>query len=391
MHMTDTPEEMVVIDLPDPALDPAVVYAKLRSYTPGRASFLLESRDHAAPAGRYSLVGYRVRSGEMMPPGVDAIAAQVDGLGPAGPSSATVEAFARASMGYFSYGNTHRIHGIRGWEDESVSGYFLNGATVVVFDHHERRVCVVGRKAGRLAERCVWELEHGPEPQPLGAPQPLARPESLRAALDDEQLAARVARAKRYLFAPLETLVLAQGYSTPVGAADPFDAYWALRALSRAPALFFVDFGASPITPPLQLLGAASRPAVVLRASDGPACSGDALQESLRAAFPSEAVVGANRIDAARAVRRLEDTSREHFGALLGYLCPGGAGCFALVERVISARGGLFELSVPVPMRADTDPVAVADATRAAAAAELAAIRAAHDAARAPKPEPPAE
>ena len=388
--MTDT-NEIVTLSLDETDLEPATVYAKLRSYTPGRASFLFESRQHDAPAGRYSIVGYRVRSGEMMPPAVDAIGAQLDGYARHDARPTFAEAMAHASVGFFSHANANSIHGIRHWEDESISGYFLLGATVVVFDHQERSITVAGRKAGRVAERCVWELRNGPEPAPLAAALAGALPVDLRATLDEEQLAARLTRAKRFLGEPVSELALAHSLHAPMRGADPFDVYRALRAASTAPSLYFIDFGSSPVTPPLQLLGVAAEPMVMRRAHADAGAAANELGAELRACFPGRAVVGSEPADAARIVRRLEDTSREFVGAAVGYLGPGAVSCFVLAERAIAARGGSFELACTVPLGPATDPVAAARAARDAVGLELAAIRAAQDAAPVTDAAAPAE
>jgi anthranilate/para-aminobenzoate synthase component I len=378
--MTDT-HETVTIDLDESELEPVAVYAKLRSYTPGRPSFLLESRDRAAATGRYSIVGYRVCSGEMMPPGVDAIAAQIDSYARLGASASFAEALARSAVGYFSYANTHSIHGIRGWEDETISGHFLTGATVVVFDHLERRISVAGRKKGRVAERCVWELRHGPEPAPFGSPASGTVPLGLRARLDEEQLAARIARAKRFLGGPVQELAVAQTLHAPTSRADAFDVYRALRAASAAPAGYFIDFGGSPMMPPMQLLGLGAEPHVVRRMGGEVDQAADALGGDLRNSFPHRAVVGSSPVDAARMIRRLEDTSRELVGAIVGYVGPAAQSCFALAHRVIVARADHFELGYTVPLGTDTDPAAAARSAHELVGPELAAIRMAQDAA----------
>ena len=61
-----------------PAFEPAEAYARLRSYTPDRPSFLLESFGRDSPEGRHSLVGYRIRRAEDLPPGADAIRAWLE-------------------------------------------------------------------------------------------------------------------------------------------------------------------------------------------------------------------------------------------------------------------------------------------------------------------------
>jgi anthranilate/para-aminobenzoate synthase component I len=211
-------------------------------------------------------------------------------------------------------------------------------------------------------------------------------PLGLRARLDEEQLAARIARARRFLGDALQELALAQTLQAPMGEADAFDVYRALRDAGAGAAGYFIDFGASPMSPPLQLLGVGSEPHVVRRATDEGPSAAELLRAELRSSLPHRAVVGSAPVDAARVIRRLEDTSRELVGAMVGYVGPGAQGCFALAERVIAARSGGFELGYTVPLRADTDPGAAARAAHEAVGPELAAIRAAQDAAAARVP-----
>lgn len=391
--MSEPPEDIVTIELDGLDLDPTTAYARLSSYTPGRGSFLIESLDHEHPAGRYSVVGYRARSGEMLPPGVDCISAQLESA--RGPMPAGLpEAIARAAVGCFSYANAHSIHAIRHWDDEEHSGYFLRGCTVVVFDHAERRTFVAGRRQGRVAERCAWELRNGPSPAPLGpAPEPVA---SLQSALDDDQLAARASRAKRFLFDPLASLRIAQSYRSPVGELGALGMFRVLRARTRARAAYFIDFGSSPVAPQLHVFGTTDAPLVSQRLAPGAADGDDAAKDAahaaldaeLRGCFPHPATVGHAPLDAARVLRRLEETSRGMLGGLVGYVGPGPVAHVALAERICTVAGGWCELALSVAVGPDSDVAALGEAARQDSADERHAMQTASSSAGAQPREP---
>ncbi len=373
--------EINVKSLKAPELEPVEAYARLRSYTPGRPSFLLESRAADRPEGRYSIVGYRVRSGEMMAPGVDAVDVQSKELEQAELPESFAHALAQARVGFFTYGNAHTIHRIRHWEDEELSGSFITGATVVVFDHQQGEVTIAGPRQGNLVERCAWELEHAPSIAPAPQPTPALEPQTVRTELSDDKLAARATRAAAFLAEPLEEVVLAQSFKVPTGSSDPFEVYRALRQLCPAPLSYFIDFGQSPVAPSMQLLGCEKQSAFVQRRDGGEPCTAEALRDGLRAAFPPPSLSGKPPLDAARMVRRLEESRRDFLGAAVGYLCPGAEAAFAWAEEPIAARDGWFNVPVGVSVRADTQAAELAQTCRQLAGPRLAAIRAALDAA----------
>ena len=103
--------ESRVVD--DPGIDPLTVYAKLRTLTPGRASYLLEALDRDHPEGRYSVVGYRVRQGGLMPPGVDAFRGLDDEMRGMDRPATVAEAMARSSVGYLSANSAWMKRGVR--------------------------------------------------------------------------------------------------------------------------------------------------------------------------------------------------------------------------------------------------------------------------------------
>jgi anthranilate/para-aminobenzoate synthase component I len=306
----------------------------------------------------------------MLPPGVDAIGAELDTFRAMAPEAELAPALARAAVGFIAYEATHTIHAIRRWDDELAAGCFLVGSTVVLFDHQAGRVTVAGPKAGRVAERCAWELRNGPRPAPAKVAGPDGVPAQLRSGLGEDQLAGRAARAQRFLLEPVTERRLAQSFSAPIGQADAFEIYRTLREPSQAATGFFVDFGVSPVSERLQLLGTAGPPMVLSRGGE------PELGAELRACFPHREIVGHSSVDAARVVRRLEETSRELLGAMVGYFTPGGGGCFALAERPVAVRGEHAAVQVAVAVRLGADVTAADAEARRAVRAELAAIAA---------------
>ncbi|MBI4702758.1 MAG: chorismate-binding protein [Deltaproteobacteria bacterium] len=362
-------------------LGPLEIYARLRAQAPDRPSFLLESLLPDEPEGRYSIVGYRVRAEEMLPPGADALTGQVDDLRQRGDAPASLaEALALGAVGYFGYGLAHVRLGIKPWEDEGPAGRFVRRAVVGLLDHRDRTLTFAAPAQGKGAERAAWELEHASAlPPPPGLPDPAALPCGLAGRMDDAKLGAKIARAKAMLGGPIEEIVLAHTLCAPQAGADPLDAYRALRALCPAPHMYYLDFCASPMAPGLQVLGAAHGLLGTVRPSERGVDPLVQWHQSMRAAFPAERLVGRPPQQAAQLVRKLEDTSRELFGGAVGYLAPGPRAAFALCERAIVCCFGAFEHTVAVPVGPGTDPGAAPAACLAQARPVLAAIRAAQD------------
>src|SRR5262245_27327660 len=179
-------------------LDAITVYARLRKFTPGRASYLLESRRHDAPDGRYSVVGYRVRNRGVFIQGVDAARAHAEEYEPQPAPESFAAALALGSVGYVGASGISTKHGIALHDDDGPSGDFAAGATIVLFDHQEGSVTVAGPKKGNVVDRLLHEIEHGREElRPL--PDAAGEPAQIQVQVSDETMAARVARAKPYL------------------------------------------------------------------------------------------------------------------------------------------------------------------------------------------------
>jgi anthranilate/para-aminobenzoate synthase component I len=366
------PAEIAVKTIDHPGVDPLEAYAKLRSYTPGRGSFLLESRAPETPAGRYSVVGYRVRQMELMPPGIDAITGAGMDLEAAAAPETFAQAMAAGMVGYLSAGSATLGLGVGLCDDEGPGAHFVLGATVMVFDHQRDEVVVAGPSKGNLVERCIWEVSNGPEIAPLATPEGDAEPTDLRALLADETLAAKAVRAKPYLDDEIDSLVLAQTLVVPCGKTSAFDVYRALGASSQAAQGYFVDFGQAPGAPEAQIAGFGDTTLHLRRRGDR--CS---MAEALGEALPHPNTTGQPPAEAHKLIRRLEDNSRQLWGGAVGYLCPGGEAAFVLADEVISAMGGNYWCTVGATLTADTDGMSIPAAARQAARRSLAAIRAA--------------
>jgi anthranilate/para-aminobenzoate synthase component I len=370
--MSEEAAAITLLRADDLGLDPRTAFARLRTYTPGRAAFLLESLAPEAEGGRYSIVGYRVRSGEVLPPGVDAFAVQAQSFEARPEAESLAAALAQGVVGFVSSSVASLWNRVRLFEDEGPSGVFVSGATVVVFDHLERTVTIAGPAKGRVVDRCLWEMQHGPDPAPLAPPVDSGLPATLHADVGDEKLQARAARAKAFV-SELDALTLARTFTSPRAGADAFDVYRALAETATdgaAPHGYYVDFGESPVQARLEILGVASTPLYRRLPGDAPRSLGD----GVRAALPSRALVGAPATEALRLVRQLEETSRQAWGGGVGFVAPGGTASFVLGDEVVTAQHGSFWCTAGARVDAATDPLSVADETRRSALRRLSAI-----------------
>ncbi len=348
-------------------LDPVRAYARLRSYTPGRGSYLFESLDGQGDSGRYSVIGYRVRSGAMMPPGVDAIALVASELSPRAESFAS--ALALGGAGYFSSSIASLWNRVRLHDDEGPSGMFNMGATVVVFDHAEGTVSVAGPQNGRVVDRCVWELEHGADPEDLGSFDASARPRLVGAEPTGEKLAARGIRARAYL-GEVESVTLAQTFTSPAREADPFDCYRALRGQGGQRHGYFIDFGETPTQPRAVVTGTSDVTLYQRRHEE----SEPDLVTAMKAALPRASAIGAPVPDAARLVRQLEEQSRQAWGGAVGFVGAGGVGTLVLADELILMQDGIFWCTAGARLDQATEPAELAAATERGVARRLAAI-----------------
>ncbi len=372
--------ELAVIAVDALGLDAFTAYARLRTYTPGRASFLFEALDSNGEAGRYSVLGYRVRSCEVLPPGIDAIGVQSSLFDPQAEPETFAAALALGAVGFFSSSVASLWNRIRLFEDEGPSGMFATGATVAVFDHHEHTITVAGPAKGRVAERCVWEMKNGPEPGPLATIEPSAQPTTVHADLGDEKFQARAIRAKAFV-SELDAFSLARTFTTPIAGAEAFDAYRALRAVRRvegessdANQGYYLDFGESPVQARLELFGLGRTFIHQRRHRE----AGPSMADAMRKLLPHRSAVGAPGVDALRLLRQLEESSRQTWGGSVGFIAPGGAASFVLGDEMVTAQHGSFWCTAGAAVSEATSPLTVADVTRDSVAARLHAIAIAH-------------
>ncbi len=368
--------EIDVKTVDDLELDPLAAYATLRGYTPNAPMFLLESLSHdgqdRAEAGRYSIIGYRIRRSEMTPPGVDAIAVQHKKYSERPPQESFAQALAEACVGYFSSSVASSWHKIQLCKDEGPTSYVVAGSAVAVFDHLEGTITTAGPKAGNMAERCLWEMTHGPELDLLEEVDENGRPSKIGSELNDEQLQARVARAKAYLH-EVDAVMLAHTITAAVGDADVFDTYCALRRIGKAAHGYFIDYGALPGQSHTRICGVSDHTAYLRRrGQDGPDPA-----EALREVLPHTATVGSPARAAAKLIRQVEDSSRQQWGGVVGYMCPGDECGLVLADNLIIAQGEFYWCTTGVTTVAETEPSDAPTLALESAKARLAAIAAA--------------
>ena len=246
-----------------------------------------------------------------------------------------------------------------------------------MFDHQEGTVTTAGPKAGNLAERCLWEMTHGPALDLLEEVKSDARPSKLGSDLSDEQLQARVARAKAYL-PEVDAVTLAHTFTATVGDADVFDTYCALRRLGDAAHGYFIDYGALPGQSETTVCGISDHAIYMRRRGQGGADPAEALREVL----PHTATVGTPPPAVAKLIRQVEDGSRQLWGGAVGYMCPGDECGLVLADNLIIAQGGVYWCTTGVTTVADTDPGQAPALALESAQSRLAAIAAAEEAAR---------
>jgi anthranilate/para-aminobenzoate synthase component I len=374
--MTEAPE-IHVKTVDDIGMDAITAFAKLRSYTPGRGTFLLEALAPDASAARYSVVGYRVNRSESMPPGVDAVAVQHDEMAAGSRPESLAEAIALGCMGYVNYGVATLRQGIRLCDDESTAGQFLVGATVMVFDHESGQVTVAGKKKGNLVERCIWEAKNGPAIEELEDVDEGAQAQDVSTVIRDEKFAAKAIRAKAFLGDELPRLILAQTYYAPVGESDPFDVYRAWRKLASSTSTgtgsfgYYIDMGETPMSPPLHVMGLSDELLFSRRRDHDD--HGDPASV-LADALPHRKTTGDPPDVAAKLIRRVEDSSRHLWGGAVGYFCPGGESQLVLADRVITAQSGNYWHTTGAELTEEGDAMEAPNLARQAANQGLEAI-----------------
>jgi anthranilate/para-aminobenzoate synthase component I len=383
--MTEEEYEVSVRTIDHPGIDPVTALARLRSYTPGRACFVLESRAPDTDEGRYSIVGYRVRSGASLPPAAD-VEGELSAIEGEAPQETFAQSLALASVGYVDAQAITRAKGVRLHEDMTATGVFAVRSVVMLYDHHENKVHVAGRVQGKAVERLIWELEHADDIPDMEV-TPGARPDKVQPQVGDKRLAARAGRVQTFVGEEIERAILREELVASMGDADGLDVYRALSALDQQrdePHThgFFIDFGATPFSRHNRIAGLSSTLIHQRRrGEEGPAW------KSFLDTIPGESFFGSPPIEAARVLREVEDGGRLLWGAVVGYACPGGESTWMLVDKAIFMNGDSFVCNVGVEVNEDTDASTLADLAFAEAADQLAALVSAQKHAEAyPKP-----
>lgn len=357
---------------------PLEAMARLRAQTPGRGHFLFEAIKPDDAAHRYSIVGYRVRKGEMIPPWSDWLGAfgEIEALAEAeGATEAErlAAGLARAHVGAFTVTSPLMRLEIPVPKDAGASTLMV-GATVLVFDHADGSMTAAGPAKGNLVPRILYELEHGTSPPALPAAGP-ETPAGLQLVPDADKLAARCKRALGMLDEDdLPELVLARTCTAPRAGVDPFDIYRAWRETTDAPAGYYLDFGHTPMQGSVQVLGVGH----TMLHSRRPGQGGPSWSEAFAASLPHDSCTGSRDPLALRVIAKLEDQSREIHGGAVAYVAPGGVASGLLADQVVHIVDDLCIFSGHVALGLETDPseaIAASDAHMASALAALARLR----------------
>lgn len=353
---------------------PVEAMGRLRAYTPGRGHFLLEAIRPDGGENRFSIVGYRVRSGEMVPPwsnwldvfGDTEALAEAEGTSEVERLAAGV---ARAFVGAFTQTFPMQQMDIPAPKDAGAS-LIMAGATVLVFDHDDGSMTAAGPAKGNLVPRILYELEHGQTPPELAASSADA-PIAWSAVPDADKLMARCTRTADLLDEDdLPRLVLARTWNMPLGKVDPFDIYRAWREQTDAPMGYFIDFGETPMQGAVCVLGVGD---TVLH-QRRPGIEGPSWKDALGAALPHPSCTGTRDPLGLRVIARVEDQSRELYGGAVGYIAPGGVATALLAQQSMQIIGGLCTLSGGVELELDADPADAIAASDKRAAHALTAV-----------------
>lgn len=254
-------------------LTPVSAYLALREHSP-RGSFLFESVVGGERWARYSILGYRpeksiVYFGE---PGVDPFSHLADLL-PAGGDDQEdpAERFATAHVGLLAYEMVHFATKVPRWpsEVEGPIARLLSNCTVVVFDHLKQTLTIASTVLEEV-ERAERELKRAPMLEPMSPPDPQALPDDIETTQSDEEYSAVVESCRESIRAgDAFQIVPARTFSVSARGTDPFEVYRALRVLSPAPYMYFLDFPEEGGAPPVAIAGAS--PETLVRVEGGKA------------------------------------------------------------------------------------------------------------------------
>jgi anthranilate synthase component 1 len=223
---------------------------------------LLESVISGERWGRYSILGYRPHAhvsirGE---PGVDPFTRLGELIQCGAEDDGDVaERFAHAHVGVLNYDLVHYTTKVDAWPASQQSGplaRLIGRATVVVFDNL-LHVATIAAPSQEEVESAEHDLMQGGALPLLAPPDPAARPSDVEVNVSDAAYSKTVERVKEYVRAgDAFQVVVARTFSTPVGNADPFDVYRALRVLSPAPYMYLLELPERDDAPAVAIAGA---------------------------------------------------------------------------------------------------------------------------------------
>ena len=250
-------------------LTPVGAYAALRR-DGGHGSFLLESVEGGERWARFSILGYRPRAHYAVVgrDGVDPFTELAERAPLAGPREGDIAArFAQALVGMVAYDVVHYSSKVEPWSaDSGVVARLIGDATVVVFDNLTHTATIAAHDPADV-ERAESDLARVPPLAPLVQPDAAALPGDIDVNMDDASYEAAVERCKEHIRAgDAFQIVPARTFSVPVGGADPFDVYRALRVLSPSPYLFLLELPSHEGAPAVAIAGAS--PETLVRVDD---------------------------------------------------------------------------------------------------------------------------
>jgi len=254
-------------------ITPVGAYQVLRKEA-GLGSFLLESVVPGERWGRYSILGYNPRRQTVLMPtaGEDPFKRLAELL----PSSReAVEdvalRFAQGHVGLIPYDIVHYAQPVNTWpqiESEARPiARFVSEATVVVFDNLTHTATIAAHDAAGI-ERAERDLARARALPALEPPDPQALPSDVDVSISDAEYGQIVERAKEYIRAgDAFQVVPARTFSVPALQTDPFEVYRALRVLSPAPYMYFLELPSHAGAPPVSIAGAS--PETLVRVESG--------------------------------------------------------------------------------------------------------------------------
>lgn len=370
-------EEILTRTVSAAGTTPLRAYAALRAKAPGRTSFLLEGAPEGEPGERRSIIGFLVKQESAHPPASDVFGAVAQVAGQMPPAPASPEAAASCVLDFivllmFDAALPH--HGAQPWPDQAYTGREVSDLASVTFDADAGTLTIAAKNLNvieRMA-RVIAEAPELPDLPPAGG----SLPQYVFEHPPDPAFAKQYARAQRRLaLGGIERLLLPRSFAAPARSADPLDVHRALADLTPGRRRFFVDLAASPLFAACAVTGT-TRPAVSLSA-------GASLAKDLLGLFSMEASCGAPAKDALSTWRELGGGPLGLRGGALLRLRAGGAVEALPIEAHVTLENGQLQTIGSAEVREDRDMAGHLTEAQKDAAAPLAAIRRAHDAAEA--------